>query len=314
MPISGDNIVILVPTKDRPGKIKNFLDSLAGQSQPCGRVIIVASGADIEELVLSFSDRLPVEYIYCHTPGQIRQRNMGIALLDETTPITGFFDDDIVLESDTLEKIIAFWNHVEPETAGIACNITNTPSWSPSWLYSAVYLANLNPGQITNSGYNVPITNIKQDIRSAWLPGGATFWRTDIVKQFAHKEIPAKRAMCEDLLFSYPIGKKYPLYVSHESHVRNESINDHVKSGAERYYGRTELIWRLYFISLHKEFHAGKMAWSYIMLILADIIRGFMQLRLSRFEKALGRVEGLLIGINVMIFKKDLIELLHKND
>ena len=82
----GSDIALLVPTKDRPGKIKNLLDSLAAQTTQCSRIIIINGGECIEHVVMCYKDQLPVEYYECKPPGQIRQTNLGISLLDSRTP------------------------------------------------------------------------------------------------------------------------------------------------------------------------------------------------------------------------------------
>ncbi len=83
------DLAVLVPTKDRPAKLGQLLDSLAGQSEICGRVIIIDGGDSVRDVVMRYAGRLPVEHHVCRPPGQIRQRNMGIALLDERTPPEG---------------------------------------------------------------------------------------------------------------------------------------------------------------------------------------------------------------------------------
>ena len=114
----GQDLAFIIPTKDRPKQVQTVLESIAKQSTPCGRIIIVNGGQSVQDIVMRFADRLPVEYYECHPPGQIRQRNMGISLLDDRTPLVGSLDDDIVLEPKALESMIAFWNRCDSDTAG----------------------------------------------------------------------------------------------------------------------------------------------------------------------------------------------------
>ena len=72
---NSNELALIIPTKDRPVQVKRHLQSLVTQNCELGRVIVVASGEDIEEIVLSFKALLPVEY-YRSEPGQIRQRNL----------------------------------------------------------------------------------------------------------------------------------------------------------------------------------------------------------------------------------------------
>ena len=78
---AGNDIAFIIPTKDRPEKLKNLLNSIAGQDEMCGRIIVVDGGHSVKEVVMGFSDSLPIEYHECRPPGQIRQRNLGISKL-----------------------------------------------------------------------------------------------------------------------------------------------------------------------------------------------------------------------------------------
>ena len=311
--MTGRDIAILIPTKDRPGKIKNLLNSLAQQTEKCGQIIIVDGGISVEEIVMGFSDRLPVEYYHCHPPGQIRQQNMGITHLDEHKLLVGFIDDDIVFDGpDALASMVKFWNQCPDETAGIACNMTNVEPYTSTWIKRWFMVHGTRPGQILPSGMNTSLASVSENIRTEWLPGGVTFWRTDIIKSFKKDEIYAKRALCEDLLFSYPIGKKYPLYVCHQCRVRHEHVFDHTSSQKERYYARTEVLWRMYLVTLHDDLHQWRLVLMYFALLVGDVLRGILHLNPNHnFLRAVGTAEGLFLGL-MTIFKKrnfrDLLE------
>jgi len=145
---NGKKLTVLIPTKDRPQKVQCLLDSLCAQTEQCGRIIVVDGGQSIRELVMSFSGRLPVEYYECHPPGQIRQRNMGIALLDEKTQLAAFFDDDLVLEPDAVEKMMAFWNQADVNTAGVGFNIVNVPPHRHSFLTGLFLISSPRQGRV----------------------------------------------------------------------------------------------------------------------------------------------------------------------
>ena len=74
MKYSCNDIAIIIPTKDRPQKICNLLESIALQKTIPRRIIIVASGQNIEDTVSSFSNKLPVEYYHTDLYGQLIQR------------------------------------------------------------------------------------------------------------------------------------------------------------------------------------------------------------------------------------------------
>jgi len=97
------DLAVIIPTKDRPVEVKRHLQSIVKQKCKLGRIVVVASGEDIKDIVESFKDSLPVEY-YRSEPGQIRQRNLGILKLDERTKLVASMDDDVTYHEDVLTK------------------------------------------------------------------------------------------------------------------------------------------------------------------------------------------------------------------
>jgi len=57
-PYEPGHLAVVVPTKDRPHKVRNLLDSLAAQSAPVGRVVVVDAGVSARKVVEEFVDRL----------------------------------------------------------------------------------------------------------------------------------------------------------------------------------------------------------------------------------------------------------------
>src|SRR5882724_9720026 len=145
-------LAIVVPTKDRPEKIRTLLDSLCRQTVRCGRIVIIDGGASVRDLILGYVDRLPIEHHVCSSPGQIRQRNIGIALLDAGTPLIACLDDDLVFETDAMERMVNFWNTCEADTAAVSFNVINVPPEPNSWVRRLFGIAGTEPGQVLSSG------------------------------------------------------------------------------------------------------------------------------------------------------------------
>ena len=98
---------IIIPTKDRPGKIKNLLNSIKETNQNIGQVIVIASGVDIYDVIESYTSKLNI--FYKHTePGQIFQRNVGLTLLKKDIKIVATIDDDILFEKILLKIFYIF--------------------------------------------------------------------------------------------------------------------------------------------------------------------------------------------------------------
>ena len=248
---TGRELAWLIPTKDRPGHVQTLLESLAAQTRPSGRVVIVASGASVEDVVMRFRPRLPVAYFHSE-PGQIRQRNLGLAQLDDSTALVGFLDDDLVLEPDALEKMIEFWNASDPDTAGVGLNLVNAPS--PPSRFARLVMGSQEPGRVLRSGYNTRIDALETDIRSQWLGGGYTVWKRSILEEYRQPELKTRWAIGEDIRFSYPIGKLHPLYVCAAAKARLTPTFDQFPPHAvHRLRGRKGSLAAFYFASLHPE-------------------------------------------------------------
>lgn len=310
----GQDVAFIIPTKDRPEKVKTVLDSVARQTVPCGRMIIVDGGRSVKDIVMGFSDSLPVEYYECYPPGQIRQRNMGIALLDERTPLVGFLDDDIVLEPQALESMITFWNKCEPDTAGVSFNIVNNPPYRHSWVRAIMGMSSPQQGLVLRSGYNIATSPVGTDLRAQWLCGGATVWKKQILKNFPHKEIDSRWAICEDAIFSYPIGKIFPLYVCADAKARHEHVYDHTAKMKYRYYGRTVTLWRLYFVESHVELSRMFFLWMLLGQITGRCVLGILSFRIRHIQYAIGQIEGAIVGLTALLRGVNLIFLLNEND
>ena len=311
---TGSYLAFLIPTKDRPGKMTNLLDSLVGQTIQCSRIIIINGGESIEELVLSYKDRLPVEYYECRPPGQIRQRNMGISLLDSKTPLIGSLDDDIVLMPDAVEKMIAFWNTLPKATAAVSFNIINCEPVKHSWIKGMMGLTGPLPGKVLKSGINTPILSIRENISSQWVCGGATIWRQEILKKFTNAPKNTMWASSEDLNFSYQIGKLYPMYVCADAKVNHEHVYDLSIKTKYRYYGRTETLWRFFFVESHQEFSRMAFLWSQLTTIIARFIKGIISLQVRHFQFGLGQIEGVYAGMKAIAQERNLDQLLNDNN
>lgn len=307
MPYTGQDIAFIIPTKDRPQKIANLLQSIAAQKVMCGRLIVINGGQPVKDIVGEFSGILPIEYHECRPPGQIRQRNMGIALLDSRTKLVGFLDDDIVLEPRAVEKMIECWNHADDDTAGIGFNIVNLPQHRHSFLKGVMMSSSPIPGSILLSGANVPFLNIPSDIRTQFLGGGYTIWRREIINEFPQENLNTRWAWGEDVRFSYPVGKKYPLYVCADAKVRHEHIYDQASPAhVHQYQGRQGAIAIFYFVSSHPELSRLASLWMLSASAVANFVVGTVTLNPVFVKYAIGRTEGIFICLKAILGLTDL--------
>lgn len=288
IPYSASDISVLTPTKDRPHKIVNLLDSLVAQTKQVGRVIVVGSGQDIHGIIQSYEKKLNIEYYHSEIAGQIRQRKLGVTKLDSKTKLVATLDDDIILKPDAIENLISFWNSKDKNTAGTGFNITNMQRHKYSWIKKVLYLSLESPGRVISSGYTTSLVNINSDIKTNWLNGGATVWRQNILVEGIHKKnMDSSWAPCEDLMFSYPISKKFDLWVCKSAEVIHDDkvVFPNIKSAIQR--GRLLSQWTLEFVNQNRELSRIHFAIATISSSLLNMVRKIYKIE---FFFELGRV------------------------
>ena len=270
------DLAIIIPTKDRPKEVNRLLKSICELDCRVGRIIVVASGQDINDLVMTYSEKLNVEY-YFSEPGQIKQRNLGISVLDNSTKLVATMDDDVFFYKNAVSEMIHFWNSVEIETAGVGFNIVNQKRHKHNWLRGLLGISVPEPGRVLKSGNSTSICNVKENIRSEWLNGGGTVWRQQIILKYHHAEIKSNWAVCEDLIYSYPKSRKYPLYVCHNSKIHIEDVEMPTKKvDLHRYRGKNTFLWTLYFVLLNKELSVFHFYFFRCLQMTALIIYGLL--------------------------------------
>lgn len=297
------DIAFVVPTRNRPEKIRNLLVSLVNQTR-CGRIVIVDSGEPIQDVIDEFFGKLPVEYHRCSLVGQIAQRNHAISLLDEATPLVGSLDDDIVIEFGAIESICDFWNRAEPETAGVGFNIVNQVVVSAGLAQRATLQTSLVRGRVLKSGTTSDYHGTLVDLRTEWLCGGATTWRLEILRQFLHEPIRVRWAIGEDLIFSYPIGARYPLYVCAAAKVRHEHVCGSFARPAY-YHGLIHTLMRYHFILKNDSLSWWCFAYSVLTAAFAKLLFGILLFRLDWLQFSGGQLHGIVGGTWALLLRRD---------
>ena len=302
MKYNTSDLAVIIPTKDRPTHVKRHLKSLADQDCNLGRVIVVDSGLNIEEIVLSFKNRLPVEY-YRSEPGQVRQRNLAISLLDDSTKLVASMDDDITYHEGAISEMINFWNSVESVTAGVGFNIVYQSNNNSKLLTQILNKSN-QAGRVKRSGECMPFVNLNKDTKVQWLSGGATVWKYEILKKYKHNNnlLDLKWAVCEDSIYSYSLGKKFNLMacagskVQIEGEIMNDKlVNFHMRRSKVRY------AMRLYFVLKNKELSRILFFLNQLFFTIKLLIKLIFFWNIKYLYEFIGTTKGFLINIDVLL-------------
>jgi hypothetical protein len=220
-------------------------------------------------------------------------------------------DDDAVFHKTSITEMINFWNNVETETAGVGFNIVNQVGHQHTWLRGIFGVSVPEPGRVLKNGLNISISNVKHDIRSEWLTGGATTWRQDILQNYPHEEICSKWAFSEDLIFSYPIGKIYPLYISKDANVEIDNLISYTENAKTLIYkGKTQFIWGAYFVVRNLEMSTLSFMYRETLYLITTLLKGTINKKY--FFKGIGIFQGFLIVIPALIAKNKFTILIEK--
>ena len=233
-----NKLAFVVPTKDRPDDLRRMLASLAAQTRRIDQIIVVdGSDPDIRHVVEEFSN-LGIDYVRVFPPSLAQQRNAGMQQLRADITLAGYLDDDLVLEADAIENIMAYWDNASGELGGTVFNITNT--LPPTWvrIKSLCGLDDQTPGRVLRSGHTSILGHQKSNLDTDWLSGGATIWKREVIDRFSYDEWFQGTGYLEDLDFSFNVRGHYRLALVADAKLAHYSypIRDdrHVLLGRNR--------------------------------------------------------------------------------
>ena len=102
-----------------------------------------------------------------------------------------------------------------------------------------------------SNGHATSYLEQQEPTETQWL-NGASMWRVETVLNYGSHGISSRYAACEDLIFSYPIGKKYILVYCPNAKIEFQKREKTDFENSAIYV--SALYWRYFFILKHKEF------------------------------------------------------------
>ncbi len=125
---------LIICTYQRPKALLDLLKSVVNQSLYPNQLLIIDGSLDSkteEALGEELFQNLEYYMVAEQDRGLTLQRNYGIQKTAEDIEIICFLDDDIILDPDYFEKLIATYS-AYPDTLGVGGYITNEVSWEES--------------------------------------------------------------------------------------------------------------------------------------------------------------------------------------
>lgn len=291
-PDPGGRLAIIIATKDRPDELDRLLQSISIQKVKPSQIIVADGGERKLEFVLDKFKHLNINYIKKRPASLTSQRNAGIRALEKYVTIVAFLDDDTVLERDSLEEMMKFWESAPVEVGGASFNLTNEVYKKPTIMEKIFFVNTDTPSKVLRSGFQGKVSYVSKTTDADWLVGCAMVFRRKIFEEFMFDEWYSGYARYEDVDFTYRVGRKYKLCVVAEARILHLNKPEDISFSFNL--GRMEVVNRLYFVRKNKELSLALCYWALFGYFLNNAARGTLFLNKRYALRALGNVAGFI--------------------
>jgi len=263
-------IAILICTRNRPKQLDALLQSISRLEQKPDQVVISSSGADVSNVISNYLGNINLSYVQTDLYGQIRQKMLGIAAIEESIEWTIFLDDDVLLPTSILgelENLIEFRSLQSSQSLlGIGFRTPSTAhlirAGSAKKLVARIFFLDSQiPGDVLMSGHPVPYVNSNHSINTKWL-NGISAWKSSSLRFYGSDFLESRYSAFEDVIFSYSQGKLGDLIYASNIEVKFQS--DQTTNLSDTSIFKAASFWRLKFILSNPEFSKAKFLWSQV--------------------------------------------------
>ncbi len=292
----------IIPTKDRPKKRRQLMDSIKSQSCQYDQIIIVDGSMDnpVESLLAEYPD-LPITYVTQNPPGLVLQRNAGLKEVAPGITLVGFLDDDIVLEPGCIEAMYKFWETAGPEVGGAEYNIvydSSSRNQSPTskWIEKIFLISDdKRKGKILPSGLGVSPYPAEYTMRVSWLSGGCNVYRHQIFEKHKFDDWYIGWGIGDDLEFSCRVSKENKLFVVAGAHLKHLPLP--TKPGRSYLCGMIITMNCFHFVYINPEFSRWWCAWANLGRALSHFYKGIASFNLNSVQRCIGHLVGIYKGL-----------------
>ena len=233
---------VILCTRNRPRELELCITSLLPQTTPPDEVLIIDSSDTEKDEVRRIAEDKKFKALdikYRHTaPGLTRQRNIGIQMA--MGDILFFFDDDVELEKDYMEKIVEVYQDKSLNNVGGVqgrdLNIKNSflAGKRRLWFYRLFFIrrndafAKLLPsGNAVHLDVAAPeIRNASRPIRIYVMSGCMMSFHRKVFNHNLFDERYEGYSLGEDVNFSFGIFPEYTMYATPKAKLRHNEFAD----------------------------------------------------------------------------------------
>lgn len=288
------SLAFVIPTKDRGEDLRRMLASLVAQTRLPDQVIVVdGGGTAVSWCAVEFAE-LHIDYVRILPPSLSAQRNAGMAMLRPEITHAGYLDDDVLLEFDAVREMASFWGAAGLDVGGAAFNVVNNSLLSEPVPRRGLGGDGGGSGRVAQSGFVHELGEVRENLETDWLCGGATVWRREVIEKYSYDNWFQGTGFMEDVDFSFGVRERYRLFVV--AAARLAHYTQPVRADRQWLFGKWQVVNRMYIVRKYR--HRGlslRKAWSTsFMLLAANIIRGVALRRRSLWDRGLGNLAGIV--------------------
>ena len=279
---------IIIPTKDRPYKVKRLLNQLYKNKFFFNEILVIDSSNLNNKKKLIFiikQAELNIKLINSR-PSISLQRNKGLKNMKKNNKFFMFLDDDIVFKKNSFVEMKKFIKKNEKLYIGYGFNLISKidygflESIKRNKFIEKLGIYNANIGKIVPSGWQTKINNVKKNQEVEWLSTSAVIYANN-KKKINFDNFFKGYSYLEDLDYSYRMSSFGKLIVVKKAmYYHNNDIERKSFS-----FGQIEFINRYHFIKKNKIYTR--------YFFLAAVAKIFLNLSKLQFLKVLGNISGL---------------------
>lgn len=319
----------------RPNPLMGLLESVNEQTlYPDEILIIDGSTNDQTENMLknNYFENLKYFKVSDNDRGLTKQRNYGLNLVDDSSEIICFLDDDIILTSNYFKELIGTYDNYKDATA-VGGYIINEIKWKqadreknndefyfdgwirkePSRFKLRKYfnlLPKTPPGVLPDFAHGRPLeflppSNKVYEVEQ--LMGGVSSYKKIVFDNFSFSTYFVGYGLYEDTEFALRLAKKHRLYINTNAQL----YHNHDPSGRPNKFKYGKMVirngWYVWRVKKSKPSIKNRFKWNVIAILLIMVRFGNIfntNKRFEAFTESIGRVVGWLS----LIFNKPKIE------
>ena len=281
-------ISIIIPTKDRPYKIKKLLNQLYNNKFFFNEILVVdSSNVDNKKKLIFIIKQAELNIKLINSIASISvQRNKGLKNMKKSNKFFMFLDDDIVFKKNSFVEMKKFIKKNEKLYIGYGFNLISKINYGylesikRNKFIEKLGIYNTNIGKIVPSGWQTKINNVKKNQEVEWLSTQAVIYANN-KKKINFDNFFKGYSYLEDLDYSYRMSNFGKLIVVKKArYYHNNDIERKSFS-----FGQKEFINRYHFIKKNKIYTK--------YFFLGAIFKIFLNLSKLQLLKVLGNISGL---------------------